>query len=116
MSREELLPHLLRFQSIDQDPASQHNPYICGLVISFAYFFGGFVPLLPYMFSSTVEAAFYVSVGVTAVVLFTFGFVKTAIVCERRLLKCLKGGTEMFVLGGVAAAAAVICVQTLSRN
>lgn len=114
VTENQLLSCLLRSQDADEDSSQQHHPYLSGFIISFSYLFGGFIPLLPYIFLATVQTAFYVSIAITAVILFTFGSVKTVIVGGNGATKCLKGGIEMLVLGGVAAAAAVLCVKGLS--
>ena len=113
-AENQLLSCLLHFRNADEDSSQQHHPYLSGFTISFAYFFGGFIPLLPYIFSSTVQTAFYISIVITAIVLFSFGSVKPAIVGDACASKCMKGGIEMLVLGGVAAASAVLCVNLLS--
>ena len=113
VSEDQLLSCLLHFQEADKD-SKQHQPCLSGFTISFAYFFGGFIPLLPYIFSPAVQTAFWISVCITAIVLFSFGCIKTVIVGSKGTAKCLRGGLEMLLLGGVAAAAAVLCVQILS--
>ena len=114
VAEDQLLSCLLHFRDADEDSSQQHHPYLSGFTISFAYFFGGFIPLLPYIFSSTVQTAFYISIFITAIVLFSFGSTKPLVVGDACASKCIKGGVEMLVLGGVAAAAAVLCVSLLS--
>ncbi|KAI4153025.1 MAG: hypothetical protein LQ340_002564 [Diploschistes diacapsis] len=110
---QQLLSCLLHFEGADEISMQQHHPYLSGFAISSAYFFGGFIPLLPYIFASTVQMAFYFSTAITAIVLFAFGSIKTVIVGTEGPIKCLKGGFEMLMLGGVAAAAAVLCIWIL---
>ena len=110
---KELLSCLLHFEDACEDASPRHHPYLSGFTISFAYFFGGFIPLLPYIFSSTMRTAFYLSIAITATVLFSFGSIKTMLVGCKDATACLKGGMEMLVLGGVAAAAALLCVKVL---
>ena len=59
------------------------------------------------------RTAFYLSIAITATVLFSFGSIKTMLVGCKDATACLKGGMEMLVLGGVAAAAALLCVKVL---
>ena len=77
------------------------------------YFVGGLIPLLPYLFIRTVQRALVVSAVVMALALFVFGFVKTRLVGVRAFGKCTRGGVEMMVLGGCAAAASMRLVKTL---
>lgn len=83
------------------------------MTISMGYFVGGFIPLLPYLFMNTVQQALMVSAVVMALALFAFGFVKTRLVGVRALGKCMRGGAEMMVLGGCAAAASMTLVKAL---
>ena len=110
---QQLLSCLLHFEGADEDSSQRHHPFVSGFTISSAYFFGGFIPLLPYIFSSAMRVAFYLSVAITATVLFSFGTIKTLILGDKGTSACLKGGVEMLVLGGVAAAAAILCVKIL---
>lgn len=59
--------------------------------------------------------ALYVSIGVMAVALFTFGYVKTGVVVgwegRRCVRKAVFGGIQMVVVGGAAAGAAMALVK-----
>ncbi|RPA97024.1 DUF125-domain-containing protein [Choiromyces venosus 120613-1] len=106
-------------------PPSDRTPLSSALTIAAGYFFGGFIPLLPYFFVSRdrVLLGLAWSVGVMAASLFVFGVGKTVIVEDgdgegRRMQKrkwgrAVRGGIEMVVVGGVAAAAAMGIVQAL---
>ena len=101
------------------------------------YFFGGAIPLLPYILAGqdgTVTTAFWWSCCVMMVALFTFGTVKTRLLLEEPRKweeehsplpldaekssygssKCIKGGIEMVVLGGIAAGAAIGSVKLVA--
>ena len=53
--------------------------FTSALTIGLAYFFGGFIPLIPYFFTATVVWGLYISAIVMAITLFVFGCTKTVI-------------------------------------
>jgi vacuolar iron transporter family protein len=114
-SPEQLLSILLSFEVDTQGTVPQLRPWLSGITIAIAYFFGGFIPLLPYVFSSTIQTAFFFSAAITAIVLFTFGTVKGLMIGGQKGFKCLRGGLEQLTLGSLAAAAALICVKILDH-
>lgn len=72
------------------------------LTIGFSYGRSGFVPLAPYILIHSVTWALYVSIGVTLLALFVFGYIKgcvTGIDAQRSAL-------QTALIGGLAAAAA----------
>lgn len=87
--------------------------YISGLTIAAGYFFGGLVPLAPYLFFDSVSNALSCSAAVMAIALFVFGWMKTVLVGERNGWTCFQSATQMVALGGCAAAAAMGCVKAI---
>lgn len=77
------------------------------LTIAGAYVAGGLVPLAPYIVLGRVGAALPVSVAVTLVALFVFGVVKSRFTDVPRL----RGGSQMLLTGGLAAAAAFVIAR-----
>lgn len=57
-------------------PSIKHS-LIEGLVMGVAYFIGGLLPLIPYFCTHDVLKALFISIGVTAVVLLGFGYIKS---------------------------------------
>lgn len=111
---DEMVDFLMRFHrrlSLDDHTASR--ALWSGLTISAGYFFGGLVPLLPYLLFVSMEAAFLGSVIIMVVALFAFGWIKTALLAEKDRLVCLKNGVQMVVMGGLAAGAAMGCVKAV---
>ncbi|KEQ97616.1 hypothetical protein AUEXF2481DRAFT_57003, partial [Aureobasidium subglaciale EXF-2481] len=70
-----LLEHQHRFESADVSP----RLYTSALCIAFGYFFGGLIPLLPYIFFADGTVALICSVIVMMFTLFGFGLGKTAL-------------------------------------
>lgn len=108
---------LLRFYHEQTESAgSTHRAYVTGATIALGYFVGGLIPLLPYLFSSDMNLAFWWSCGAMVNVLFIFGFVKTWLIDNKSNATCLWGGIQMVVLGSLAAAASVGCVTVIGRG
>lgn len=77
------------------------------LTIAGSYIAGGLIPLAPYMLLANITTALWVSVLVTLVALFIFGYVKGRFTG----LDLLRGGIQTVVIGGVAAAAAFVIAR-----
>ncbi len=81
------------------DPARARQS---ALTIALSYIGGGMIPLAPYILLKDLTTALYVSVGVTLLALFVFGFVKAKFTG----MALLRGGLQTVLTGGLAAAAA----------
>jgi VIT1/CCC1 family predicted Fe2+/Mn2+ transporter len=80
------------------------------LTIAASYIAGGLIPLAPYMLFNNVLTALWVSVGVTLLALFVFGYVKGRFTG----LDPLRGGGQTVLIGGVAAAAAFAIARLIA--
>ena len=98
-------------------PPRANRAFTSAITIALGYFIGGFVPLLPYFFVGKDEVlrALWWSALVMAVSLFAFGYIKTCIVQGWRgghnVWSGARGGVQMVVVGGLAAAAAMGLVK-----
>ncbi|KAK1759532.1 vacuolar iron transporter Ccc1 [Echria macrotheca] len=105
---------LMRFGHCAERPADS-RALVSAVTIAVAYFLGGLVPLVPYFFVDDLIVALWVSVGVMAVALFAFGYAKTGMVVgwegRERVGRCVYGGLQMVVVGGLAAGAAMGLVK-----
>lgn len=72
------------------------------LTIALSYIAGGLIPLSPYMMLSNLNTALQVSVGVTLLALFLFGFFKGRFTG----ISPLRSGLQTILVGGLAAAVA----------
>jgi VIT1/CCC1 family predicted Fe2+/Mn2+ transporter len=79
--------------------------------IAASYIAGGMIPLLPYMFGGNITTALEISVCVTLIALFVFGFVKGRFTG----LPPLRGGIQTTLIGGLAAAAAFGIARLIGR-
>jgi len=80
------------------------------LTIGGAYIAGGFIPLAPYFVAPSVRSALTLSVGVTLVALFVFGFIKARFTGAPPARSAL----QTALVGGAAAAAAFILARLVS--
>jgi VIT1/CCC1 family predicted Fe2+/Mn2+ transporter len=72
------------------------------ITIAVSYAVSGFIPLAPYILVKSVTSALYVSVLMTLIALFLFGYVKGRVTG----LAALRSGWQTMLIGGVAAGAA----------
>ncbi|KAK6866309.1 VIT family-domain-containing protein [Apiospora arundinis] len=105
------------------------SPVVVGLSVSVGYLLGGLLPLFPYFFVSQVADGLRWSFGVCILALFVFGFTKHYLLQDdaqrhhhrhprktpqwKRLRASLWEGTQMVVLGSIAAVTAVLAVKAL---
>ncbi|EEP80997.1 conserved hypothetical protein [Uncinocarpus reesii 1704] len=101
-----LMEFLLVFHHREVEP-NCNQPWISALTLAVCYFVGGFIPLIPYFCVKKVFVAFYWSVGVMAITLLIFGYIKTCVVRgwrgKENIVAGLKGGLQMIFVGGLAA-------------
>lgn len=102
-----MVDFVIRFGRGLEEPA-EGRQFSSALTIGLSYFLGGFVPLLPYFFSSTVGTGLQISVIVMLFTLFAFGALKTIFSlgsdCGRT--QVLVNGLKMTAIGAIAAGAA----------
>jgi VIT1/CCC1 family predicted Fe2+/Mn2+ transporter len=80
------------------------------LTIALAYVVGGLVPLSPYILVTAVHYAFLLSVAVTLIALFIFGFVKARYTGA----PTLRGALQTLIIGALAAGAAYLIARWIS--
>jgi predicted membrane protein (TIGR00267 family) len=83
----------------EPDPKRAHHSAV---TIALSYILGGMVPLSSYMLVASLRTALGISVAVTLVALFVFGYVKGKLTG----IAPLRGGAQTVVIGGLASAAA----------
>lgn len=118
---KDLLEFLMRFHHQMPEPENS-RPFVCAATIAMGYFLGGLIPLLPYLCVDRhqVLTGLWWSIGVMAVALFIFGWVKTGVVVgwrgRQNTIQALKSALQMVAIGGVAAAAAVGLVRAIGHG
>jgi vacuolar iron transporter family protein len=115
MFKDFLLQH--HFQAAKPDTS---RPYLSALTLGASYFVGGFLPLIPYFLVARddVLAGLWWSIGLMALVLVVFGYVKTGVIRgwagKENCRACVAGSLQMLVVGILAAGAAVCLVRLIN--
>ena len=99
--REKWIDFMMRFELGLERPDPQ-RALQSALTIAASYAISGFIPLAPYMFITNVQSALLISIMVTILTLFVFGYVKGRITG----IKALRSATQTALIGGAAAGAA----------
>ena len=101
VNRKNWVDFMMRFELGLEQP----DPKRAGqsaLTIALSYIAGGLIPLSPYMLLPNLKTALWVSVGVTLLALFLFGFFKGRFTG----ISPLRSGAQTVWVGGLAAAVA----------
>jgi len=99
--RNRWVDFMMRFE-LGLDAPDPKRARQSALTIAGSYVAGGLIPLSPYMLIPNLTTALYVSVVVTLIALFVFGFVKARFTG----ISPLRGGLQTVLTGGIAAGAA----------
>jgi VIT1/CCC1 family predicted Fe2+/Mn2+ transporter len=108
---ETWIDFMMRFELGLEEP-NPRRALTSALTIAASYIVGGLIPLSPYMIVSDARSALWISISVTVVALFIFGFVKGRFSGARPL----KSAVQTTLIGGVAAAAAFIIARMFSTG
>ncbi|KAK5212649.1 Protein ccc1 [Exophiala xenobiotica] len=98
------------------------RPYLSALTLGISYFVGGFLPLIPYFLvpRDDVLGGLWWSIALMGVVLLVFGYVKTGVIRgwtgKDNYRACTGGAVQMFVVGVIAAGAAVGLVRVVNTG
>ena len=107
-SRKRWVDFMIKFELglAEPDPRRARNS---ALTIALSYVAGGLVPLAPYFFLRSVQAALIGSVLVTVLALFVFGFIKGRFTTNRPVWSAW----QIVLVGGVAAVAAFLIARMI---
>jgi vacuolar iron transporter family protein len=107
--RKRWVDFMMRFELgfEEPDPKRARNS---AATIAISYVLGGLVPLAPYVLVGELYRALSLSVGVTLVALFIFGYVKGSMTG----ISPLRGGLQTVIIGGLASAAAFGLAKAIS--
>jgi vacuolar iron transporter family protein len=108
-NRRRWVDFMMRFE-LGLDAPDATRAWRSALTIALSYIGGGLIPLTPYMLVTNLLAALWVSVGVTLVALFGFGYVKGRFTA----ITPLRGGLQTVFIGGLAAGAAFTIARLLA--
>ena len=106
---ENWVDFMMRFE-LGLEAPEPGRAYQSAGTIAASYVAGGFIPLAPYLFVHSAGQALWISVGVTAVALAVFGYVKGSFTGA----KPWRSALQTLGIGGAAAAAAFGLAKLLS--
>jgi VIT1/CCC1 family predicted Fe2+/Mn2+ transporter len=107
-SRKRWVDFMIKFELglTEPDPRRARNS---ALTIALSYVAGGLIPLAPYFFWRSVQAALIGSVLVTVLALFVFGFIKGRLTTNRPV----RSAWQTVLVGGLAAVAAFLIARMI---
>lgn len=106
---------MMRFElGLEKPETNSRTAWFSAATIGISYFLGGFIPLLPYLIIVSTLHALWVSIALTAVVLFVFGWIKSVVMIKSRRL-AFYSATQTLLIGSLAAASAFGLVRLLDR-
>ncbi len=100
---------MMRFELGLEEPEI-HQAKKSALVIALSYVVGGLVPLSAYFVTSTPIKGLYISVIVTLIALFTFGYLKSSMTGQ----KPIAGALKTTLIGALASAAAFLIAKAIT--
>jgi VIT1/CCC1 family predicted Fe2+/Mn2+ transporter len=107
-NRSQWLDFMMRFE-LGLEAPNPKRARASALTIGLSYVVGGFIPLTPYILIPNLSMALVVSVIVTLIALFLFGYIKGRFTGTRPL----RSGLETVLVGGVAAGAAFLLARLI---
>jgi vacuolar iron transporter family protein len=108
--RKRWVDFMMRFELGLERPDPKRARRSAGTIAG-SYIAGGLIPLLPYMLAHDIATALELSVGVTLVALFIFGYVKGRFTG----LPPMRGAIQTTLIGGLAAGAAFGIARLIGR-
>ena len=106
--RDRWVDFMMRFE-LGLEPPQPGRARRSAFTIAMSYIVGGLVPLSSYMFVSQVMTALEISVAVTLIALFFFGFFKGRFTG----INPIRGGFQTVLIGGLASAAAFAIARAI---
>jgi|SRR5436305_894476 len=100
---------MMRFELGLEEPDPK-RALTSAVLIAVSYIAGGAIPLSPYFFVARAATALFVSIAVTLVALFAFGFVKARLTGQHPV----RGALQTVGIGGVAAAVAFAIARAVA--
>jgi VIT1/CCC1 family predicted Fe2+/Mn2+ transporter len=108
-SPQNWIDFMMRFE-LGLEKPDPRRALTSALTIAGAYIAGGFVPLTPYIIASSPTTALSISIGVTLLALFIFGFIKGRFTG----MKPWRSALQTAFIGSVAAGAAFLIARLIS--
>ncbi len=106
--REQWIDFMMRFE-LGLETPDPKRARVSALTIGLSYIVGGFIPLSSYILIHNLFTALLVSVGVTLIALFLFGYIKGRFTGT----KPLRSGFQTVLVGGLAAGVAFLLARLI---
>ena len=107
-NRDKWLDFMMRFE-LGLEAPDPKRARISALTIGLSYILGGFIPLSSYILIHNLFTALIISIVVTLIALFLFGYIKGRFTGT----KPLKAGFQTVLVGGVAAGVAFLLARLI---
>jgi VIT1/CCC1 family predicted Fe2+/Mn2+ transporter len=107
-NRKQWLDFMMRFE-LGLEAPDPKRARISALTIGLSYIVGGFIPLSPYMLIHYLPTALVVSIIVTLIALFLFGYIKGSFTGT----KPFRSGFQTVLVGGLAAGVAFLLARLI---
>lgn len=107
-NRQQWLDFMMRFE-LGLEAPDPKRARVSALTIGLSYIVGGFIPLSPYMLIHNLTTALMVSIIVTLIALFLFGYIKGRFTGTQPA----KAGFQTVLVGGLAAGVAFILARLI---
>lgn len=120
-SAEKQTEFIARFHHQLKEPDNK-RPFKSAGTLGACYFFAGLIGLFPYICvpANDVYKGLYISIGIEAIALFVFGYLKTGVNVGWRtrgkIWKAYKGAFQMLLVGAVAAGVAVGLIMAVNKG
>ncbi|MCW3126511.1 MAG: iron transporter [Bacteroidetes bacterium] len=109
--KKQYVDFMMRYE-LGLEPPSVNRARNSALTIGISYVVGGLIPLLPYVFLANVHTGLLVSVIVTLLALFIFGYIKSRVTGQSPF----KGAVNTMIIGALAAGAAFLIASLFQKG
>ncbi|KAH8896164.1 vacuolar iron transporter [Thozetella sp. PMI_491] len=92
-----------------------NRAWVSAVAMGLSYFIGGLVPMIPYFALQNATHALFVSIGITAVILLVFGYIKSWITI-RKGRATIWGAFQTLLVGAIAAGTSYGIVRALDSH
>ena len=108
LNKKQYVDFMMRYE-LGLDKPEPNRARNSALTIGISYIVGGLIPLLPYVFCSSVHKGLLVSAAVTLLALLIFGYIKSRVTGQPPL----KGAINTMIIGALAAGAAYVIAKMI---
>ncbi|ROV91923.1 hypothetical protein VPNG_09752 [Cytospora leucostoma] len=89
--------------------------WVSAATMGLSYFVGGLIPMIPYFVTESAQKALFASVGITAIILLVFGYIKTWVTIHNKRAG-IWGALHTLLIGALAAGTSYVIVRLLDSG